>query len=341
MKTTARALQRVGALTGLALVAAVSLAACAPDSSGSSDELTPITLQTSWLPSVQFSGSYIADDAGYYTDEGLDVTILPGGPDVANDAVIAAGKADIGLTNADNVAKANAEGADLVIVAAGFQKQPFSILSSPDAPLNTPDDLVGARIGVPSADTAIFDTFLSINDIDPSKVDIVPIGFDVAPLVSGEVDGIVAFYTEQPTAYKEATGTDGVNMLIGDYGLDVYAQVYVVQRSTLEDADGRDRVARFLRAEIKGWTDFVDDVQHAVDLTVDKYAVDGGLSATQQLAQATLQLDLLNSADTDEHGLLWISKDGVDRNIATLKALGIQGVDASLFDTSILESLAK
>jgi len=341
MNITARPPRRIAAVTGLALFAALSLAACAQDDGGSSNELAPLTLQTSWLPSVQFSGSYIADDAGYYEDEGLDVTILPGGPDVANDAVIAAGKADIGLTNADNVAKANAEGADLVIVAAGFQKQPFSILSSPDAPLTTPEDLVGARIGVPSADTAIFDTFLSINDIDPASVDIVPIGFDVAPLVSGEVDGLVAFYTEQPTAYEEATGTEGVNMLIGDYGLDVYAQVYVVQRATLEDDGARNRVASFLRAEIKGWTDFVDDVPHAVDLTVNTYAVDGGLSATQQLAQATLQLDLLNSPDTDAHGLLWISQDGVDRNLATLKALGIEGVDASLFDTSILESLAQ
>jgi len=340
MTIEARTARRLSAITGLALVAAVSLAGCAAGSAETSDGLSPISLQTSWLPSVQFSGSYIADDQGYYADEDLDVTILPGGPDVANDAVVAAGNADIGLTNADNVARANAEGADLVIVAAGFQKQPFAILSSPDAPINTPDDLIGTRIGVPSADTALLDTFLSINDIDPGDVTIVPVGFDVAPLVSGEVDSLVAFYTEQPTAYTEATGVDGVTMLVGDYGLDVYAQVYAVRRESLEDPDARDRITRFLRAEIKGWTDAVDDVQKSVDLTVDTYAADGGLSAAQQLAQADLQLDLLVSPDTEVHGLLWISPEGIERNLVTLEALGISGVDESLFDTSVLEGLA-
>lgn len=328
------------AAAGLVLAAAVSLSACAGDGSDAPNGLSPLTLQTSWLPSVQFSGSYIADDAGYYTDEGLDVTILPGGPDVANDAVVAAGNADIGLTNADNVAKANAEGADLVIVAAGFQQQPFALLSAPDAPIENPEEMVGKRIGVPSADTALLDTFMSINDIDPSDVSVVPVGFDVAPLVSGEVDGLVSFYTEQPTAYKEATGRDGAVMLVGDYGLDVYAQVYAVRRETLEDDEARDRITRFLRAEIKGWDDFVDDVQHAVDLTVDKYAKDGGLSPTQQLAQATLQLDLMSSPDTEAHGLLWISKEGIADNLATITELGIEGADESMFDVSIRESLA-
>ncbi|TPW77462.1 ABC transporter substrate-binding protein [Schumannella soli] len=338
MTNTARAMTRVAGVIGLALAASLALTACSTDDAGEGPD--KLTLQTSWLPSVQFSGSYIADDAGYYEDEDLDVSILPGGPDVANDAVVAAGNADIGLTNADNVARANAEGADLVIVAAGFQKQPFAILSAPDDPLNKPKDLIGKRIGVPSADTALLDTFLELNDIDKSDVTVVPVGFDVAPLVSGEVDGLVAFYTEQPTAYTAATGEKGVTMLVGDYGLDVYAQVYVVRRETLDDPDARDRITRFLKAEKKGWGDVVDDVQHAVDLTVETYAKDGGLSAEQQLAQATLQLDLLTSPDTEKHGLFWISDDGIKRNIATITALGISGADASMFDTSILESLA-
>jgi ABC-type nitrate/sulfonate/bicarbonate transport system substrate-binding protein len=340
MAITAHLARRAAAVAALALAATVSLSACAGADDAASEGLEPITFQTSWLPSVQFSGSYIADSEGYYADEGLDVEILPGGPDVDPQAAIASGQVDIALSNADFVARTNAEGADLVIVAAGFQQDPFAVLSPPDAPLETPDALIGKRIGVPTADAALFDTFLSVNDIDPSELTIVPVGFDVAPLVSGEVDGLVSFYTEQPTAYTEATGDEGVTMLLGDYGLDVYAQVYVVQRESLEDEKSRDRIERFLRAELKGWNDSVDDVQKAVDLTVNDYAVDGGLSATQQLAQATLQLDLLNSPDTEANGLLWISEDGIQQNLATIEALGIEGADESLFDTSIRENLA-
>lgn len=339
MKITAHAKKRAAAGVGLALVATLSLAACSAGDSDTSNEVDSIKFQTSWLPSVQFSGSYIADSEGYYAEENLDVEILPGGPDVDNQAAIASGQVDIALSNADFVARTNAAGADLVIVAAGFQEDPFAVLSAPEAPIETPEDMVGTRIGVPTADAALFDTFLELNDIDASELTIVPVGFDVAPLVSGEVDGLVSFYTEQPTAYKEATGKEGVNMMLGDYGLDVYAQVYVVQRETLEDEAGRDRIERFLRAELKGWNDYVDDVQAAVDLTVNEYAADGGLSPEQQLAQATLQLDLLLSPDTEENGLLWISEEGIERNLVTFEALGIEGADASLFDTSLRQEL--
>lgn len=339
MAFTAHVTKRALALTALALTAAVTLSACSA-ADNPADGADSIKFQTSWLPSVQFSGSYFADSEGYYADEGLDVELLPGGPDVDPQAAIASGQVDIALSNADFIARTNAEGADLVIVAAGFQQDPFAVLSPPDAPIETPEAMIGMRIGVPTADAALFDTFLSVNDIDPAELTIVPVGFDVAPLVSGEVDGLVSFYTEQPTAYKEATGEDGVTMLVGDYGLDVYAQVYVVQRETLENEESRDKIERFLRAELKGWNDSVSDVQKAVDLTVNEYAVDGGLSADQQLAQATLQLDLLSSPDTEANGLLWISEDGIERNLKTIDALGIEGADASLFDTSIRESLS-
>lgn len=341
MTIATHAKKRVAAVAGLLLATALSLTACAGSDSGASEGPDPIKFQTSWLPSVQFSGSYIADSKGYYAEEGLDVTLLPGGPDVDPQAAIASGQVDIALSNADFIARTNAEGADLAIVAAGFQQDPFAVLSAPDAPIKTPQDMVGKRIGVPTADAALFDTFLSLNKIDPTKLTIVPVGFDVAPLVSGEVDGLVSFYTEQPTAYKTATGKDGAVMMLGDFGLDVYAQVYVVQRDSLKDEKSRDRIERFLRAELKGWSDYVKDIPMAVDLTVNNYAKDGGLSPEQQLAQATLQLDLLKSPDTDANGLLWLSKEGIEQNLATIKALGIEGADASLFDTSIREKLAK
>ncbi|MGO4247640.1 ABC transporter substrate-binding protein [Paenarthrobacter sp. RAF54_2] len=341
MKIATHAKKRVAAVAGLLLAIALSATACSGPADSASEAKEPIKFQTSWLPSVQFSGSYIADSKGYYGEEGLDVTLLPGGPDVDPQAAIASGQVDIALSNADFVARTNAQGADLVIVAAGFQKDPFALLSKPEAPIKTPQDMIGKSIGVPTADAALFDTFLSLNKIDPSKLKVVPVGFDVAPLVSGEVDGLVSFYTEQPTAYKSATGKDGSVMMLGDFGMDVYAQVYVVQRKSLKDDKSRDRIERFLRAELKGWKDYVKDIPMAVDLTVNKYAKDGGLSAEQQRAQATLQLDLLNSPDTAANGLLWLSKDGIEQNLATIKALGIEGADASLFDTSIREKLAK
>ncbi|MDO9395341.1 MAG: ABC transporter substrate-binding protein [Herbiconiux sp.] len=324
------------ALAGIAL-----LAGCASSSSGQTtgadgSELTPLTLQTSWIPLVQFGGSYVADTEGYYNDNGVDVDILPGGPDVDSMAAVVSGQADIGMGNADTVARANEQGADLVIIAAGFQKNPLAILSSPDKPIATPADMEGKKIGVPSGDEAAQDALIEANGVDASKVESVPVGFDVAPLVSGEVDGLWVFYSEQPIAYEESTGKAGTVFLTADYGLDVYAQVYAVTKESLEDPDKKAAIEGFLRGEIKGWQSYVADPTQAVELTVNDYAKDGGLTIEGQTKQAELQLDLLVTPETEENGLLTISEDGIAKNIATLSSLGITGADESLFDTSLL-----
>ena len=288
---------------------------------------------------MQFGGSYVAAKEGYYADNGVDVDIRPGGPDVDSMAAVVSGQADIGMGNADTVARANQQGADLVIIAAGFQKNPLAILSSPDKPIKTPQDMEGKRIGVPSGDQAAQDAVIAYNNLDASKITSVPVGFDVAPLVSGEIDGLWVFYTEQPIAYEEATKKTGVTMLTADYGLDVYAQVYAVKKETLSDPEKKASVEGFLKGEIKGWQSYVADQTQAVDLTVNDYGKDGGLTIEEQTKQATRQLDLLVTPDSKEHGLLWISQDGIAKNLTTMKALGIQGADESLFDTSLLQDV--
>jgi ABC-type nitrate/sulfonate/bicarbonate transport system substrate-binding protein len=333
----ARAAALVAGLAALTVVTGCSSDDSADASGG--DELTPLTLQTSWIPLVQFGGSYVADAEGYYNDHGVDVEILPGGPEVDSMAALAAGQADIAMGNADTVARANEEGADLVIIAAGFQKNPLAILSTPDNPIATPEDMAGKTIGVPSGDEAAQDALVASNDLDASQITSVPVGFDVAPLVSGEVDGLWVFYTEQPIAYEASTGKEGVTFLAADYGLDVYAQVYAVTRESLEDDDQRAAIEGFLAGEIQGWQSYVEDPSQAVDLTVNDYGKDGGLTVEEQTKQAERQMDILVTDETDEHGLLWISEDGIAKNVDTLKDLGIDSADESLFDTSVLEDV--
>ena len=129
------------------------------------------------------------------------------------------------------------------------------------------------------------------------------------------MDGLWVFYTEQPIAYEENTGNEGVTMLTADYGLDVYAQVYAVQRTALEDDTTRAAIEGFLKGEIKGWQAYVEDPTAAVDLTVNDYGRDGGLTIEQQTKQAERQMDLLVTPETEENGLLWISDDGISQNL--------------------------
>lgn len=321
------------------MVAILCLAAgCASGGGGDEDDLTPLTLQTSWVPSVQFGGTYVAASKGYFAHNGVDLTILPGGPDADTLAAVASGQADIALENADTVARANENGAGLVIVAAGMPKNPLIILSRDENPIHSPADMEGKRIGVTTANQAVQKALVEVNGLDASTITTVPVGFDVAPLVSGEVDGLWAIYSAQPIAYEGATGESGVAMLVADYGLDVYTQVYAVKKDLLDDPQRRAAIQDFLRGEIQGWEDYLDNPTEAVDITLSDYAEDGGLNRDDQLTQAHLQMDLIVTDDTKDHGPLWMTDDGIRENLATLSALGITA-DASLFDTSILTDI--
>jgi ABC-type nitrate/sulfonate/bicarbonate transport system substrate-binding protein len=334
-----RSAPRITATVAAVAAASLAVTACSvsDDDGSSGSDLKKVTLQTSWVPLVQFGGSYIADHEGYYKDNGVDVDIRPGGPDVDAMSAVVSGQADIGMSNADTVAHANAEGADLVIIAAGFQKNPLSLLSSPDKPISNPKDMEGKKIGVPSGDEAAQESLMEHNGVDASKVTTVPASFDIAPLTSGEVDGLWVFYAEQPVSYLEATGHEGNVMMTSDFGFDAYAQVYAVKRETLEDSEKREAVTDFLKGEIHGWQDYVKDPSEAVDLTVNDYAKDSGLSAQNQTEQAKRQMDLLVTPDTKRLGLLQMTDEGISRNVRTLSGLGIGGVSKDMFDTSVLK----
>lgn len=319
-------------------VASVALAGCSgstPDAAGDDDDVQSISLATSWVPMVQFAGTYEADANGYYEEEGLEVSILPGGPEVDPIASVVAGNAEIGMSNADAVARANEEGADLVIFAAAFQVSPLGILSPSDAPLNTPEDLVGKKIGVPSGDEAIHQTLLESNGVDAAEVTNVPVGFDVAPLTSGEVDGQYAFYSEQAVAL-ERTGDPGAFLFLADFGQDVYADVYYATRETAENDP--ELIEKFLRAEIKGWQDAVADPEGAAKLAVEVYGKDTGLDLEEQTMSMKREIDLLVTDETTEFGLLFMTDDRIASNIASITGLDIDA-DETLFDSSFLVSV--
>ena len=118
--------------------------------------------------------------------------------------------------------------------------------------------------------------------------------------------------------------------------MDVFAQVYIVTRETFENE--KDMITAFLTAEIKGWQDFVADSAPAVDLAVNEYGKDSGLTESQQTKQADRQIELLVTPDTEANGLLTMSEEKIRSNLDTIDGLGIAASD-DLFDTSILEAI--
>jgi ABC-type nitrate/sulfonate/bicarbonate transport system substrate-binding protein len=319
-----------------------------PGTSGTSGATTPsagsvatgdllaTTLQLSWTASVQFGGSFLAKDRGYYEAEDLDITFGLGGPNVAGDAQTVSGAALMNISGGDGVARSNMEGAGLTIVGMQYQKCPATLLSLAAKGITTPKALVGTRIAVAGADTPALDAFLKYNDIDKSQIQFIPSQYDPAVLTADQADSIFCFYNDLPVAL-EVKGIAHNAMLLADFGYNPASQVYTVLASSLE-GDTREQVKHLLRAEIKGWQDYKTDYEQAAQLAVDMYP-DAGLDLPTQKDQAKVQLDIMYSDVTDKNGFAWFTDELVTDNMKLFTDLGITGAEPALFDRSLLEEI--
>lgn len=326
-------------LGGLGALSLTSLVGCGNDSSPATPGMTPVTFQLSWTHSVQFGGTYLAKDRGLFKDLGLDVSLAAGGPNVAGDANTVSGAALMNISVADGVARSNAEGADLVIIGAQYQKSPVTILSLADAPLRTPQDLVGKKIGVAGTDTPGLRAFLAINNLAPQQVEFVPSQYDPAVLTARQVDGLYCFYNDLPVAL-DMQGIKGHSMLLADFGYNPMSQTYAVLRSSLEDAKKRDQILRLVRGDARGWQLYKKDPQAAAELTVQAYP-DAGLDLETQKRQAQVQLDIMYSEVTDRFGFGWFTDEQIADNLKLFQILGINGATKDLWDRSLLEEVYK
>ncbi|MFG6402369.1 MULTISPECIES: ABC transporter substrate-binding protein [unclassified Microbacterium] len=340
---SSRRVQRAAAaLAGIALTA-VALTACAGGSdagssaapSGDSAEgFGDLTVQLSWILNEEFAGEYFADSKGYYTDAGFSSVNLVPGPSGGVPELLG-GTADVALSDSVQVGAAIAnEGAPLKIIGATFQANPFTILSlEAGGNIATPDDLKGKKIGVQDSNLTLFNALLAANDIDASELTIVPVQYDPAPLVNGEVDGFVAYLTNEAISV-EMEGTPTTNLPFADNGLPFVAETVTVTDDTI--ANNREMLKAFLVAEIKGWTDALADPQAAADLAIETYGVDLDLDPAKTLAGAEAQNKLVVSDETEENGLFTISDDLQAETIASLAGAGITIEASDLFDLSLL-----
>ena len=317
---------------GLLLGGSSLIAAC----SGTSEPeaLTPANFQLSWFDSVQFGGSYIAHERGYYEQHGLDVALVPGGPGVSPDAAVAAGQALVGISAANFTGQSVADGAPFKIIGVAMQRNPFVIASLADNPINEPGDLEGTKLGMAFNNQLDLELLTSLNGVDISQIEVITSDYDPAPLVNGEVDSLLCWLTDLPVAMTVA-GIDNTTMLFADFGYAVHSQTYIVTDDSL--ANNRDTVLNLLKGDILGWQEYKGNTDAAAELTVNRFP-DAGMDLETQKVQASEQLKIMFSADTDANGFLWFTDESIQENIETLAALGV-GVTADLWDRSLLEEI--
>ena len=295
---------------------------------------TPVALQLSWLHSSQFAGSYIALDRGWWAEDGLDVALLPGGPNAPVEPPVVSGTALVGISAADYTAAAVEQGAPFRILGVAMQKNPFVIASLPANPVNSPGDMEGKRIGMALANTPVLQALCTLNGVDINAIEIVPTQYSAQPLLAGEVDCLLCWETDLPVA-MDIQGVENVTMPMADHGYAVHSQTYIATEDSL--ADRRAEIVGLMRGEVRGWEAYRADTDAAAELTLRMYP-DAGLDLETQKLQAARQVPLMFSDLTDTNGFGWWTDEAVAANIETLALLG-RTVTPDLWDRSILEEV--
>lgn len=348
-----KSVQRRAAAALLTLVAATTLAACGSDSEeGSSEEgFGTISMQYSWIKNEEFAGEFYAEDKGYYEEAGFDAVNGISGPDTGV-AKLLSGKVQVAINDAASVGSAIAEQeAPLKIIGATFQKNPFTILSLKDGGnIATPADLKGKKIGVQDSNVNVFKAILAANGLEEKKDDItvVPVEFDPTPLMKGQVDGFMAYLTNESITV-ELAGHEVTNLPYAENGVPYVAETYTVTDQYL--AENRDLLKALLTAEIKGWTETFknpsDEVVKVVTTHYNKAASDsdgleasfGELDPVKTKRGLEESQKLISTPETEKNGLFTISEELQQQTVDSLAAAGWEISVEDLFDTSIIDEI--
>jgi len=341
---------------GLA-ASSLALGACASstqtasvDDDGAAASHGEISVQYSWIKNEEFAGEFYAYENGYYDEAGFSDVIGISGPDTGV-AKLLSGTVQVALSDAASIGAAIAEqDAPLKIIGATFQKNPFTILSLADGGnILTPEDLIGKKIGVQDSNASVFAALLNANGIDPADVTVVPVDFDPTPLMNGDVDGFMAYLTNEAITV-ELAGYEIANLAYAENGVPYVAETYSVTDQYL--AENKELLKAFLIAEIKGWTDvFLEPTDDTVTLITKYYnqaadesaegleAVFGDLDPEKTSLGLEAEKTLISTDETVANGLFTISDDLKKQTVASLKAAGWEVSVEDLFDTSIIDEI--
>jgi NitT/TauT family transport system substrate-binding protein len=236
-------------LAGLATVAAPSLAAA-----------EDVTLQLKWVTQAQFAGYYVARDKGFYQEEGLTVTILPGGPDVAPTQVISGGKADVVVDWMPSALAAREKGLPLVNIAQPFKSSGMQLTCLRESGVSTPADFKGKTLGVwfGGNEYPFLNWMAKLGlktDGRAEGVTVLKQGFNVDPLLQKQAACISTMTYNEYWQVIDA-GIKADQLVNFNYTLEGVATLedglYVLE-DRLKDPAFEAKMVKFVRASMKGW----------------------------------------------------------------------------------------
>jgi NitT/TauT family transport system substrate-binding protein len=237
-------------IVGFTMAASSSLAFAADD----------VTLQLKWVTQAQFAGYFVAQDQGFYEAENLNVTINPGGPDVSPPQVIAGGGADVVIDWMPSALASREKGLALVNIAQPFKSSGMMLTCRKDSGITSPADLSDKTLGVWFYGNEYpFLSWMSklglATDGSAGGVSVLRQGFNVDPILQKQAECVSTMtYNEYWQIIDAGLDADElVNFKYEEQGVATLEDGLYVLEKNLADAAFVDKMARFVRASMKGW----------------------------------------------------------------------------------------
>ena len=255
------------------LVVAVIIGGCGEDTSQSSTEPTQVKIKLAldWYPNANHIGLYIAQEKGYFSEEGLEVEMYtPSDPSTVLQTV-GAGQDDFGISYQPDILLARAQGVPVVSIAGMVQHPLNSLMSLESSGIVRPGQLKGKKVGYPGIPTnePLLGTMLKADGLAGLEdVELVNVGFNLGTsLISGQVDAVVGAYWTHESILLENQGHKVNVMRMEDWGVPDYYELMIVT-SESKARDDMATLTKFLRAVRRGYEDAMDDPQKGVDTLV-------------------------------------------------------------------------
>ena len=238
-----------------------------------------VVLQLKWVTQAQFAGYFVALDKGFYEEEGLDVTIKPGGPDIAPTQVIAGGGADVIVEWMPAALAAREKGLPLVNIAQPFKSSGMMLTCRKDSGVATTDDFRGKTLGVWFFGNEFpFLSWMSqlgmSTEGGPDGVTVLKQGFNVDPLIQNQAACISTMTYNEYWQVIDAgfAPEDLVVFKYEDQGVATLEDGLYVLEQNLADPAFADRMVRFVRASMKGWKWAEETPDAAADIVLENDA---------------------------------------------------------------------
>jgi NitT/TauT family transport system substrate-binding protein len=224
-----------------------------------------VSLQLNWLHEAEFAGYYVAQAKNFYKDQGLDVTILEGGPGTPARDKVMNGEVTFAVTSFGEQRDLVAAGKPSVAVMAAFQIPPLTIFALESSRIHDPRDLVGKKVGVTTDYwQKILEQTLTAAGVDPAGVTEVNVKLDELPkLYDGTVDAWLGYAQDEPIRATIA-GHPVTNIFPADFGIGGYEGLVVATQSTIDALP--EMVKAFVKASDQGWRYAIEHPDEAAQI---------------------------------------------------------------------------